>query len=303
LWNVADGKPIRSYNGCEDAVTAVTIIRDSARVLAASLDKQVRVWPFSPPTAASAAPPLTGAGSSSDPSGPALTLPHPAVVRGICVSADNSKVVTCSDDRRVRVYELASGRQVEFTEHAAAALAVAMAGDNRTVVSGAADGSVRVWTLAATRLIAAHASPIRDLALVAGGGQAATAGEDRAVRLWNLGSDAAPWGLSPDPEPDRCHRNPGTAESAGSHPHRSSFFACDDAVDAFVLRSSGRHQTEFAEPLPVGFEIRQAGIGSGRLLLGFDHYREDLTATGTDFGPPEFAHRSKDLGGLPVQVT
>ena len=114
---------------------------------------------------------------------PQMTMTHPAAVRSLSVSVDNAKVATCGDDSVVRVWDLASGRELQrFAEHEAAALSVSFAADNKTLVSASADKSARVWNLSATRLVVAHEGPVRDLALLAAGAQAATVGDDQLAK-------------------------------------------------------------------------------------------------------------------------
>lgn len=176
LWNTADGKLRQTFGGCEDQVASVVITRDGTRIVAGSADKTVRVWNITPtaPTPAEEALP------------PTVTIPIPAAVHWVSVTADNLKLAVASEDSMVRVLDLASGDQLQrFGGHGQAALAVAVAPDNKTFVS-ISERLARVDTLSLVRSIRVSETSVNDLALAGGGAQAVTAAKD-GVKQWNLG--------------------------------------------------------------------------------------------------------------------
>ena len=88
----------------------------------------------------------------------------PAPVQAVAFSADGKLVATGSADQTVRVWDAATGRELQrLSDHHAAIIGVAIGADNASIVSAGADGSIRVWKPAAVRVFAGHEGPIRPL--------------------------------------------------------------------------------------------------------------------------------------------
>ena len=114
-------------------------------------------------------------------------------------------VVSGSDDRTVRVWDLATGALVgdPFTEHTRAvnAVAVARAGRPPVVVSGSGDRTVRVWDLATGALVGdpftEHTRAVNAVAVAELDGRpvVVSGSGDRTVRVWDLatGSPGRPF--------------------------------------------------------------------------------------------------------------
>ena len=62
------------------------------------------------------------------------------------MTPDGRHVVSGSDDKTVRLWDLATGQEVRrFTGHQSSVRSVAVTPDGRYVVSGSLDKTVRVW--------------------------------------------------------------------------------------------------------------------------------------------------------------
>jgi WD40 repeat protein len=117
---------------------------------------------------------------------------HPVAVRSVSVGGDATRVVTASDDKIVRLWDLASGLELErFAGHEANVASVSLAADNKTILSGSADKSGRLWTAAAVRVVQADPAKVNDLVLSADGAQAITVGDDKVAKVWNTTDGAA----------------------------------------------------------------------------------------------------------------
>jgi serine/threonine protein kinase len=73
---------------------------------------------------------------------------HDGWVRSVAVSPDGNTALSGGDDATVRLWDLATGREVRrLTAHEGAVMSVAFAPGGRLAVSGSWDGTVRVWDL------------------------------------------------------------------------------------------------------------------------------------------------------------
>ncbi len=183
LWQVEDWAQLRAWAGHDAAISSVAVTADNKTIISGSLDQTVRLWPVDLPDEAAAAEAVDGEVIKLDPLG---VYAHPAAVRSVQPSANGTRIAAATDDGFVRVWDLATGRELErFGGHAGSVSGVAFVPDNLRVVSGGADASVREWRISATRIIAAHEAPITGLSWLANGAQFASAGEDGFVRLWD----------------------------------------------------------------------------------------------------------------------
>ena len=74
---------------------------------------------------------------------------HTAKVSNISMDADERFLFSASNDKTVRMWDLATGQLIhDLRGHAAEVRGVVFAPDGRTLVSGVSDGSVSVWDVA-----------------------------------------------------------------------------------------------------------------------------------------------------------
>ena len=73
---------------------------------------------------------------------------HTSAVSSVAISPDGRYLVSGSGDFKIKLWELASGRELRtFTGHTNDVTSVAVTPDGRFVVSGGGDGTMRVWDL------------------------------------------------------------------------------------------------------------------------------------------------------------
>jgi WD40 repeat protein len=134
---------------------------------------------------------------------------HVGGAYGVAVSPDGKRAATAGADQMIRVWDLASRKEVQALKgHTQAAAAVAFSPDGKLLASGGYEGAVRLWDVAKgeeVRKIQATSSRVTAVAFSLDGKLLATAGTrvtpiaglpladgDRA-RLWDLttGKEAA----------------------------------------------------------------------------------------------------------------
>jgi WD40 repeat protein len=114
------------------------------------------------------------------------SLPHPADVLSLNFSADKQRLLTGSADKLTRVWDLATGKELQFFPQEDALAAVFYNPQN--LIVSAAGKSARLDTPTAVRAIAADAGPVHALAVVPDGAHVLTGGADKVVKMWNIGN-------------------------------------------------------------------------------------------------------------------
>ncbi len=115
---------------------------------------------------------------------------HQGSVRGVAISTDGQRAVSASEDRTVRVWDLATGKCIAKLEgHFKGLSSVAMTPDGRRAVSASDDHTARVWDLDSGRCLAileGHTGTVWDVAITANGQRVVSASQDRTLRVWDL---------------------------------------------------------------------------------------------------------------------
>lgn len=115
---------------------------------------------------------------------------HAGWVNACAVTPEGRHVVSGSDDRTLKVWDLATGQAVTTLEgHASGVLACSITPDGRHVVSASSDNTLKVWDLAAGREVTAligHAAPVSACAVTPDGRRVVSASDDRTLKVWDL---------------------------------------------------------------------------------------------------------------------
>jgi WD40 repeat protein len=169
LSDLATGKATRTLGPLPESVSALAVSRDGQQ-LAAATGKAVKVF---------------GVTDGKE----LQTLAHPAAVIALAFSPDRTRLATGTTDNLARVWDLATGKELQAFSHGAAIHGVAFhPGKPTIVITASADKTAAVHTITIQRTIAASAGPIRSIAAVPSGAQILTAGDDKEVKVWNLGN-------------------------------------------------------------------------------------------------------------------
>ena len=121
-------------------------------------------------------------------------LGHEAPVTALAFNSNHTRLVSGSEDKTVRVWDIADAKFPEllkYTGHEAAVRAVDFA-DTASVLSAGADMKIHHWNLADGKLVRSiegHTGEIRALAVSAT--TVASASADGTVRLWNKSNGTA----------------------------------------------------------------------------------------------------------------
>jgi uncharacterized protein with WD repeat len=117
---------------------------------------------------------------------------HSHYVHAVAFSPDGKTLATTSSDRTVKLWDVATGKQMGgHAAHTAVVTSVAFSPDGKTLASAAWDLSVQLWDVAGGKISAdlrGHADGINAIAFSPDGKLLASASADSTVKLWDVAS-------------------------------------------------------------------------------------------------------------------
>ena len=132
---------------------------------------------------------------SVEPDALAFSLPtvlegHTSAVNALAMSVDQRTLVSGSDDKTVRIWDLVAGQELRsLIGHGDRVQAIAISPNGRLVASGDGESLIKLWDLMTGEAIAdlaGHTGAINALAITADGRTLVSASADRTIKLWNL---------------------------------------------------------------------------------------------------------------------
>jgi mono/diheme cytochrome c family protein len=170
LWELPNGKQLRTFEGHAGAVLALAIAPDEKRFASAGEDRTIRVWDR---TTGETIRQLKG---------------HTDKVRSLAFSPDGKTLLSGGQDRTLRLWNVESGEEQRvLAGHEGAVTAALFAPDGRLIASVSLDRTVRLWdstTGESVRRWNAGGRAVYAVAFSPDGRLLASGGEDRSVRLW-----------------------------------------------------------------------------------------------------------------------
>jgi len=135
---------------------------------------------------------------------------HTDLVFGIIHLPDGERIITCSVDGSLRLWNLKNGLQIgEDWRGESAVYTIASSPDGKTVTSGSGDGAVRLWDVATCKVIAkwtGHSAAVLSICWSQDGRQVLSGSQDGGVRVWDVESGKTTLQIEPtNPE----HENMG----------------------------------------------------------------------------------------------
>ena len=177
LWNVADGKLIRTFEGHKDALYSVAISPDGKTLATGSYDQKVKLWELA-----------TGKELQT-------LSAHNGAIFDLAFRPDGKILASASGDRTVKLWNVATGKRVEtLSQPLKEQYALSWSPDGKRLAAGGADNRIRVWEISESAaettnplLIAkfAHEGAILNLAYSPDGKTLLSSADDRALKLWD----------------------------------------------------------------------------------------------------------------------
>lgn len=140
---------------------------------------------------------------------------HAEPARATIASHDGKLAASASDDKTVRIWDVAAGKDVRKLEgHEGPVLGLAFSADDKQLATASADKKVRVFNVADGSLLATlegHADQVLSVAFNADGKSLVTGSKDGKARIWDLATRLAP---KPEAKPEEPKAEEPKAEEA-----------------------------------------------------------------------------------------
>ncbi|QHG17634.1 hypothetical protein A6V25_12855 [Nostoc sp. ATCC 53789] len=115
---------------------------------------------------------------------------HSSYVNAVAVTPNGQQVISASDDKTLKVWNLATGEeQFTLNGHSHSVNAVAVTPNGQQVISASDDKTLKVWNLATGEeqfTLNGHSSYVNAVAVTPNGQQVISASDDKTLKVWNL---------------------------------------------------------------------------------------------------------------------
>jgi WD40 repeat protein len=183
LWGTTSGKPVLTLEPHGGKVKTIAWAKGGDVLVTGGGDKMIRVWHLAgSPRPASQPEPVRQPTPYDRPTG--LFRGHWAPVRAVGFTTDGERLITGSEDRTVRLWDCATGKELHLVDMGSAVNALAVG--EGCLATGTDDGAVAVFDTATwgrPRTCAAHKGPVRAVAIALKGRLVASGGSDGQVLL------------------------------------------------------------------------------------------------------------------------
>ncbi len=177
LWDIANGKPIRSITNLPGPAYSLAFRGDSLLLAisggAAGISGEVIV--VDSKTGNQIGPLISG---------------HTDLVYSVVWSPDGNRLATASQDKTARLWEWSSGKEIkQFKDHSDAVTKVCFAPDGKSIFTSSQDHNVRrydVNTGLVLKVFSGHGEAVNAVAVSPNGKSLISSGQESGIRWWNI---------------------------------------------------------------------------------------------------------------------
>ncbi|MBS0209349.1 MAG: pre-peptidase C-terminal domain-containing protein [Planctomycetes bacterium] len=177
VWEIPSGKLVRRVVGHKDSLYAVAVDPSGKLLATGSYDQQIKLWQLADGRELRT---LTG---------------HNGAIFDLAFRPDGKVLASASGDRTIKLWDVATGARLDtLSQPLKEQNAVAFNPDGTQLAAGGVDSRIRIYGISKdaaentnpllfTRF--GHEGAVLRLAYARGGGTLVSAGEDRAIRVWD----------------------------------------------------------------------------------------------------------------------
>ncbi|ETO08786.1 hypothetical protein RFI_28600 [Reticulomyxa filosa] len=118
---------------------------------------------------------------------------HKSGINSVRLSANGCKVISSSNDNTVRIWNVASGKQIQIFEgHTNWTRVAEFSPDEQVVISGSADETIRLWDAESGKQmiqLEGHSNWIWGISISSDGKNIVSCSTDETIRLWSVNSE------------------------------------------------------------------------------------------------------------------
>lgn len=168
LWDLTKNAMLKAFPMPDD-IKQATFSKDFT-LLGAAVGKTVKVW---------------NPADGKD----VVNLAHPVLVRALSFNGDKTRIVTGAADKQTRLWDVATGKELQFFPQEDAVEAVFVDPKGAVVIS-AAGKTPRVDAPANLKVVDADKGPVFAVAVTSNSTHILTGGADKNAKLWNITTGA-----------------------------------------------------------------------------------------------------------------
>jgi len=114
---------------------------------------------------------------------------HDGHITSVCFSPDGKRIVTGSQDKTSKVWDVVTGNELATLRgHAGFVMAVSFSPDGTRIVTGSLDSTAKLWDATTGTELATlrgHSAVVKSVSFSPDGTRIATASLDRTIKLWH----------------------------------------------------------------------------------------------------------------------
>jgi hypothetical protein len=181
VWRAESGHAVLKLDGAHAGfVNAARFAPDGQSILTASDDGTAKLWQVALQPQGDAEPTATVIRTFTG---------HADRVRDARFTRDGLRLVTTSDDKTARLWDVTNGTELRrFDGHAWAVLAADLSPDGSRLITGGEDNVAKLWNLetgACLLTLSGHTAPVASVAYSPDGKRVLTGSRDQTAKLWD----------------------------------------------------------------------------------------------------------------------
>jgi small GTP-binding protein len=172
IWDVNNGKLIRSLEGHSSSVNSVAFSPDGKTLASGSDDNTIKIWDVNNGKLIRS---LEG---------------HSSSVWSVAFSPDGKTLASASNDNTIKIWDVNNGKLIRSLEgHSNSVRSVAFSPAGKCLASGSSDNTIKIWDVNNGKLIRSfegHSNSVWSVAFSPDGKTLASDSDDNTIKIWDV---------------------------------------------------------------------------------------------------------------------